>query len=82
MSIRVGSSWRTGPGRRSFVSYPLWFLVLCIAFGWPILLLFALARTGYLMCKGAVLAVPVIVRDVREIAAVIRGWHEGTAEMA
>lgn len=35
MGVRVGASWRTGPGRRAWVSVPGWLLIPYVLFVVP-----------------------------------------------
>jgi hypothetical protein len=67
--MRVGTSWRSGRGRRSWVSMPLWFLVLCYALGWPLMLMAAMAK---LLWRAAVLAYLGLARAVRFTVALCR----------
>lgn len=49
MSIRVGTSWRSGPGRRSWNSLPLWlWLILAL----PAAALFCAAGCAWLLVQA------------------------------
>lgn len=65
MSVRYGQSWRTGPGRRAWVSGPLWIWVLA----WLVMLPFIAA---WLAARLTVMAVIAVIRGIAWLIARIR----------
>lgn len=69
MSFRYGASWRTGPGRRSWVSGPLWVWLLA----WAVMLPFVAAWIAVW------LAVRLVIAAIRGAAWLVRRVHDAPA---
>jgi hypothetical protein len=76
VSIRYGQSWRTGPGRRAWVSAPLWLWLLA----WLVILPFLIAWLAVKLTVAAVLGVVwLLIAAARGVVWLAARIHEAPA---